>query len=96
MAAVAKLAVSESGISSGVLPDNNAEAGYSTATATDNVASINVGLNGVVTITTTALAGNGTIIMTPQLQANNDVTWTCTGGTLAPKYRPANCRPAAP
>ncbi|WP_267872259.1 pilin [Legionella pneumophila] len=47
----------------------------------------------MITITYTAAAGGGTIVMTPTLQANGDVTWTCTGGTLLAKYRPASCRP---
>ncbi|MCW8394626.1 pilin [Legionella sp. PATHC039] len=89
----AKLAVSETAITNNALPATQAATGYVSPAATPNVASIAIGANGVITITYTAAAGGGTIVMTPTLQANGDVTWTCTGGTLLSKYRPASCRP---
>ncbi len=89
----AKLAVSETAITNNALPATQAATGYVSPAATPNVQSIAIGANGVITITYTAAAGGGTIIMTPNLQANGDVTWTCTGGTLLAKYRPASCRP---
>ncbi|KGP62739.1 pilus assembly protein [Legionella norrlandica] len=89
----AKLAVSETAITNNALPANQAATGYVSPAATANVTSIAIGANGVITITYTAAAGGGTIVMTPTLQANGDVTWTCTGGTLLAKYRPASCRP---
>lgn len=89
----AKLAVSETAITNNALPATQAATGYVSPAATPNVASIAIGANGVITITYTAATGGGTIVMTPTLQANGDVTWTCTGGTLLAKYRPASCRP---
>ncbi len=89
----AKLAVSETAITNNALPATQAATGYVSPAATPNVASIAIGAGGVITITYTAAAGGGTIVMTPTLQANGDVTWTCTGGTLLAKYRPASCRP---
>ncbi|KTC99468.1 prepilin-type N-terminal cleavage/methylation domain-containing protein [Legionella taurinensis] len=93
LAASAKLAVSETAITNNALPATQAATGYVSPAATPNVTSITIGAGGVVTITYTAAAGGGTIIMTPTLQANGDVTWVCTGGTLLAKYRPASCRP---
>jgi len=93
MAGSAKLAVSETALSNSVLPATQAESGYSTPAATPNVASIVIGANGLITITYTAAAGGGTIIMTPTLTPNKHIYWVCTGGTLLPKYRPATCRP---
>ncbi len=93
MAGSAKLAVSETALSNSVLPTTQAETGYTTPAATPNVVSIVVGANGVITITYTAAAGGGTIIMTPTLTPNEDVYWDCKGGTLLPKYRPGTCRP---
>ncbi len=93
MASSAKLAVSETAITNNALPATQAATGYVSPAATVNVTSIVVGAAGVITITYTAAAGGGTIIMTPTLQANGDVTWICTGGTLLAKYRPASCRP---
>lgn len=93
LAASAKLAVSETTITNNALPATQAATGYISPAATPNVASIAIApLTAAITITYTAAAGNGTIILTPTLQANGDVTWDCTGGTLADKYRPANCR----
>lgn len=93
MAASAKLAVSETAITNNAMPATQAATGYVSPAATTNVQSIAIGNNGVITITYTATAGGGTIILQPTLQANGDVTWTCTGGTLLAKYRPASCRP---
>lgn len=93
LASLAKLAVSETAITNNALPASQAATGYATPAATPNVTSVVVGANGVITITYTAAAGGGTIVMTPTLTANGDVTWVCTGGTLLPKYRPVSCRP---
>ena len=93
MASSAKLAVSETALTNSVLPTTQIETGYVTPAATLNVASIVITANGIITITYTATAGGGTIIMTPTLTPNEDVDWDCTGGTLLPKYRPASCRP---
>ncbi len=92
LASSAKLAVSETAISNNALPATQAATGYTSPAATANVSSIAIGANGLITVTYTAAAGGGTIIMTPALQANGDVTWNCTGGTLLAKYRPASCR----
>lgn len=93
MASSAKLAVSETAMTNNALPATQAATGYVTPAATANVNAIDIGANGVITITYTAAAGGGTIVMTPTLTGNGDVTWVCTGGTLLPKYRPTNCRP---
>ncbi len=92
MASAAKLAVSETTMTNSALPASQAATGYITPPATPNVSSITVGVGGIITITFTAAAGNGTIVMTPSITANGDVTWECKGGTLLPKYRPASCR----
>lgn len=93
MADSAKLAVSETVITNRVLPANQAQTGYESPNPTINVASITIGANGVVIITyTNPVAGGGTILLTPTLQANGDLDWDCTGGTMLPKYRPASCR----
>jgi type IV pilus assembly protein PilA len=93
MASSAKLAVSETAQTNNALPASQAATGYTTPAATTNVTSIVVGANGVITVTYTQAAGGGTIILTPTLTANGDITWDCTQGTELPKYRPASCRP---
>lgn len=94
LASSAQLAVSETAITNNALPADQAATGYTTPAATANVASIAIagGGTGVITITYTQAAGNGTITLTPILTANGDVTWTCRVGTLLPKYAPASCR----
>lgn len=68
---------------------------------TINVAKISLSSNGVATITFTAKAGGGTIILQPidnngNLVAGNkiagSISWSCTGGTTNSQHRPASCR----
>ncbi len=76
---------------------------YQPPQATANVTSIAIApASGQITITMTAEAGNGTIIMIPEdglgalttgTLPQGAITWTCDTGTLALKYRPAKCRP---
>jgi len=94
LAGSAKLAVAETAQANNLLPATQAATGYVTPAATANVTSIAIGANGVITITYTAAAGGGTLLITPTLTANGDITWDCaTGGSLLAKYRPAMCRP---
>lgn len=77
-------------------------AGWVAPASTANVSSVSVNdTTGVITISYTGSAGNGTIELSPtsggkQLSAGTvapaSVTWTCTGGTLEDKFRPSNCR----
>jgi type IV pilus assembly protein PilA len=93
MAAPAKLAVSESTLSSTngtTFPTSNATAGYTAATST-YVASIAVGGAGVITVTTqnTGCAGGQTFTLTPAVDTGK-VAWTCTASNDA--CAPASCR----
>ena len=99
LAAGAKTAVAESYTASGAFPTTNADAGLApAANITGNaVTSVAVGNNGTITVTyNNTLGGNPTangrtIILTPTL-TQGGITWTCTGGDMPAKYRPANCR----
>ena len=76
--------------------------GYVAPTATANVGSLTcTGASGLLTITYTAGAGGGTILLNPTSAGGALVTaaippssidWSCTGGTLAARYRPSQCR----
>jgi len=94
LANAAKIAVTETTqTNGGVLPATQAATGYVSPAATPNVTSVAIAdATGVITITYTAVAGGGTITMNPAVQAGGEITWTCTGGSLVAKYRPANCR----
>src|SRR3990167_1593980 len=69
LASTAKLAVAETAMSMDVLPATQAETGYLSPAPTDNVASIVIGSQGVITITYTVISGNGTLVLTPEMQA---------------------------
>lgn len=98
MASAAKATVSEN--ASSAIADKSQ--GWTAPQATSNVSSVAVSNAGVITITYTAAAGNGTIIMNPSdgsgaltntaVVPSGAITWSCSGGTLDDKYRPAQCR----
>lgn len=79
----------------GAFPASNASAGMSTGNeiASGYVQSVELGASGVITVTyrNLGVAGNPTILLAPTASAGA-VTWTCTGGDLDVRYRPANCR----
>ena len=98
MAGAAKLAVAETFDSTGVMPTANGEAGLPSAgsIAGTYVASIGVGTDGLITIHYNSSVGgkppasNTTMTLTPT-SSEGSMTWACVG-TMANKYRPANCR----
>src|SRR5258707_150510 len=107
----AKVAVAESFTASGSWPATNAAAGLAAAASITSKYVVSVtNAGGVITVLTgndINPAGVGTVIMSPALSANNDVTWLCNGhatgatvtpvagnaaGTVPSKYLPQNCR----
>jgi prepilin-type N-terminal cleavage/methylation domain-containing protein len=94
LASGAKTAVAEQYLSSGNWPTDNATAGLSASgSITGNwVSSVAVGASGLITVTYAGapIAGN-TLTLQPT-DATGSVTWDCTGGDLADKYRPSQCR----
>ena len=94
LASAAKLAVSESVLATNMLPKSQAETGYESPRPTANIASIKVSdkTAAIVVIYTEAVAKKSTLILTPTLHSTGDLSWSCDGGTLASKYRPAGCR----
>lgn len=92
MATTAKLAVTEAALVKGALPTSEAQTAYNSPAANANVEKISIGPAGVITIAFTDAVGKGDLLLVPKLEAQGDLTWTCTGGTLPAKYRPANCR----
>jgi len=94
LAAAAKLSVAENAANGTAFAS-----GWTAPAATPGVASLAIAADGVITITYNAMAGGGTITLvpTPALvlgtpPATGSINWACTGGSLLPKYRPANCR----
>lgn len=96
LAGAAKLGVTEFFADRGALPTSNADVGLAAATDIKGnaVKSVAVGAAGVITITyNSKVTDNATLIMTPTADVTKgSVTWTCTGGDVDKKYRPATCR----
>lgn len=93
LASSAKLAVGETTQHTNALPANQVATGYTTPGVTDNVASVAIGVNGVITITHTDLAKGVVIKLTPTLQEDGAVTWVCAVDSPDHnKYVPENCR----
>lgn len=102
--AAAKASVSEFYTARGTMPSTAALGGVNTAQTTPYVsvvAYVGTGTGagaGQVTVTYRALStgivvgASDTIIFQGLGTSTSGVRWTCTGGTLADKYRPANCR----
>jgi len=97
LASGAKTLVSENAAAGNAL-----DQGFTAPTATTNVASVAItGATGVITVTFTARASSGTILLTPLAGGAalasgtvpaNSINWDCTGGTLVAAYRPSSCR----
>ena len=91
----AKAAVTESRQSTGEFPESNDEAGISSLVQSDYVEEVTIGSSGTIRIVYRGIdpvVNGDDIIMTPAAQASA-TTWVCTGGTLEPEFRPAECRP---
>lgn len=94
LAAGAKASLSEFVTSNNAWPNGNADAGLASATAItgQSVISVAVGnTDGTITVTYATNAGGGTIVVAGTTSLGG-VTWSCTGGTVAPRYRPTQCR----
>jgi len=95
LAAGAKASVSETILSTGSAPASNTAAGLVSANSItgNNVASVTVGTNGVISIAyTNDVNITGDIVtMTPTTTAGS-VIWECASTTVSPRYLPANCR----
>jgi type IV pilus assembly protein PilA len=101
LASAAKVLVAENAANA----SSSLSTGYNSPAATSNVSSVAVdGTTGQITVSYTtrvAASGSNTIILVPTsggtaLAANTPptdrISWACNTGTLAAKYRPAECR----
>jgi type IV pilus assembly protein PilA len=96
LSAPAKLAVSEAIMANHGSLANAEQTGYAYKGPAnpENVANIAIGDDGAITVTyVNSIDSGATIVLKPAFKAGDSaVTWTCNGGTLQAKYRPANCR----
>lgn len=96
LAGGAKSRVEETRIGLGSFPATHASYGLANPASIsgNNVASVQVGAGGTITVTYSndaALTGR-TITLSPSVSGGS-IRWTCTGGNVLPRFRPANCRP---
>src|SRR5438105_3656739 len=93
-AAAAKAAVAQTVRTKNILPSNQHITGYISPPPSISVSSVKISEDGSATITvmTTPLAGGGTITFVPSFNSKHQLEWDCTGGNLADKYRPLECR----
>jgi len=97
LAASAKAAVTEYYVSQAAWPTGNSQAGLPDAAAiTGNaVKSVTVGNgNGNITVVyNDKVTTDATVVFAPAIASTGgSITWTCTGGTVDDKFKPANCR----
>lgn len=91
-----KSRVEETRIGIGRFPANHASYGLAAPASItgNNVAQVEVLAGGVIKVTYTNdinLIGQ-TIVLAPSVRVGS-IRWTCTGGLVQARYRPANCRP---
>jgi type IV pilus assembly protein PilA len=94
LASGAKATVAETRLSVGTWRADNAGYGLAlpVSIAGNNVASVTAATNTItIAYTGDAAIQGSNIVMTATVGAGG-VTWSCTGGTVLDKYRPANCR----
>ncbi len=98
LASVAKAIIAENAVNA-----SSFDRGWYSPAATVNVSSLAIdNTNGRVTVTFTARAGNGTMLLVPTsggaaladgvVPTGGSVEWSCTQGTIAARHRPSSCR----
>jgi type IV pilus assembly protein PilA len=99
MGSAAKTSASEYYLSSGAMPSTAAQAGINTNPDQSNYVNlIDFGTTATTitiqyTLTSLDPTGvDGTTLIFEGTGSTDGVKWTCTGGDLLAKYRPANCR----
>jgi type IV pilus assembly protein PilA len=94
IATTAKSAVTETRQSSNAWPGTNVAAGIDGSISSTYVESLIVGGAGLITVTLRNIDGavdGGTVVLSPTV-VQNTVRWSCTGGSVAARYRPGSCR----
>ncbi|QOZ81713.1 MULTISPECIES: pilin [Chromobacterium] len=97
LASAAKTAVAEYYASNGSFPSNNTSAGLQASISGNSVTSVQVGTNGVITVTYSSTlidTSKNQLTLTPTASGGS-IAWTCgASGTtgLNPQWLPANCR----
>jgi type IV pilus assembly protein PilA len=93
LASGAKTAVTEFYSSNGEWPTGNSVAGIATAASIIGNAVRSVQVSGnTITVTFNTKVESGKDLVMEGTDTGGGVKWSCSGGSVATKYRPANCR----
>lgn len=97
LAAPAKLGVAEStsSLNGGLASVTSANSGYVFPGATDYVSNVEIGNGGLITITYSAptqIASENLVLDPTEIGTTGQLTWICTGSSVAAKYLPSQCR----
>ena len=94
VAAAAKLAVSETFSSTNVIPGDNTAAGLPAPTAItgNNVRSVDVNANGIITINYSVIPVTAILLAPTATSTNGSVEWDCQPNGNPAKYLPSECR----
>lgn len=93
VAAGSKATVVENIASVNALAPNACSGVATSPTATTNIASVTCVGNGVITVSTTPMAGSVTLTLTPGYAFHNaPITWVCNKTVGENKHVPADCR----
>jgi type IV pilus assembly protein PilA len=95
LASAAKLGVTDFVSVNNRFPDNNASAGVAAASKIHGnaVTSVTIGSGGLITITYNEKVDgtDNTLTLSPTTDEGS-IQWSCKGGLVNAKFRPANCR----
>ena len=93
MAMPARMAVEEAYLSQHRFPNHQQDTNFTSPSPTANVENISIASQtGKITIIYTEKAGNGSLILSPKVSKDGQLTWDCDEGSLANQYRPSVCK----
>lgn len=94
LAAGAKTAVSEFYSTNNAWPTDNASAGLAASnTITGNaVTAVGVNASQITVVFNSKVDATSNTLILSAAASGGAIVWSCTGGSVDPKYRPSNCR----
>lgn len=92
MSMPARMAVNEVYMSTHDFPVSQQAATYQSPEPSKNIENISIASGtGVITISYTQQAGGGTLVLTPSVKNDGQLTWDCQQGSLPDKFKPSIC-----
>jgi type IV pilus assembly protein PilA len=92
MSMPARMAVNEVYMTSHEFPVSQQATAYQSPEPSKNIENISIASGtGVITIAYTTQAGGGTLVLTPAVKSDGQLTWDCQQGSLPDKFKPQVC-----